>query len=318
MPTSPRSWLLLLPEIAGGHSSLRVRVWRRLREIGAVRLSTGAHLLPDGDDEREDFDWLLQEIRRGGGKAVVARISTLSGISDTEAIELFRRARDEDYREWSLELRAIRNALRAGSVREKREELATLRRHLMDIEKIDRFPGSSRESARRALASLEKSLTRAPAVAPKVGSRFDRRAYRNRAWATRPDPKSDRLACAWLVLRFIDPKARFRFATDPAAVRGAVAFDAPGAPFTHEGEDCTFEVLVRRFGIKDAGAAFVAEVIHDIDVKDGKFGNPATPGFARLLEGLRAVEKDDARRLQRGLSLFDLLAASGGAAPRRL
>ena len=266
-PAAP--WLLFLPEIPANRSSLRVRVWRRLREIGAIRLSTGAYLLRNGDDEREDFDWLLQEIRRGGGKAVVASVGALDGIREADAIDLFRRARDRAGRGWIRDLRAFR------------------------------------------------ALVRTRPLAPKAASRLDRGRYRNRVWVTRPDPKSDRLACAWLVLRFIDPKARFRFATDPASVREAVAFDAPGAPFTHEGEDCTLEVLMRRFSIKDAGPAFVAQVIHDIDVKDGKFGNAATPGFAKLLEGLRAVEKDDARRLQRALPLFDLLAASGAAAPRR-
>ena len=269
MKSRAASWLLFLPEIPANQSSLRVRVWRRLKEAGAIRLSTGAYLLRNGDDEREDFDWLLQEIRRGGGKAVVASVGALDGIPEAEAIGLFRRARDAAGPGWARDLRAFRTLVRTR-----------------------------------------------PLAAP-AAPRLDRRAYRGRVWVTRPDPKSDRLACAWLVLRFIDPKARIRFARDPATVHGAVAFDAPGAPFTHEGEDCTFEVFVRRFGIKDAGAAFVAEVIHDIDVKDGKFGHPATPGFAKILEGLRAIEKDDRRRLEQSLPLFDWLAASVGAAPRR-
>ena len=269
MTQRSRTWLLLLPEIPAKQSSLRVRVWRRLRETGAIRLSTGAYLLRNGDDEREDFDWLLQEIRRGGGKAVVASVGALDGIPEAEAIDLFRRARDADGPGWARDFRAFR------------------------------------------------TLVRTRPLATPTAPRLDRRAYRGRVWVTRPGPKSDRLACAWLVLRFIDPKARFRFAKDASLVRGAIAFDAPGAPFTHEGEDCTFEVLVRRFGIKDAGATFVAEVIHDIDVKDGKFGQAATPGFAKILEGLRAVERDDRRRLEQSLPLFDWLAASVGAAPRR-
>jgi hypothetical protein len=109
--------------------------------------------------------------------------------------------------------------------------------------------------------------------------------------------------------------ARIQFTPDPAKARGAVAFDAPGARFTHRGEDCTFEVLVKDFGIQGPGVALVAEVIHDIDVKDRKFARPETPGFAKLLEGLRATEKDDARRVERALPLFDWLAASSAGRP---
>ncbi len=243
-----RSWLLLLAEIPANRPVLRVRVWRRLRSLKAVRLSTGAFVLPVGDDEREDFDWLAEEIRRGGGKAVVAKVEELEGLS------------------------------------------------------------------RACVAALRRRGRTVPArVTPPLPSprRLDSRAFRGRVWVTRPDPKSDRLASAWLVRRFIDPKARFRFEPDPAKVSGAVAFDAPGAAFTHRGEDCTFEVLVKDFGVTEPGVALVAEVIHDIDVKDGKFARPETPGFAKLLEGLRSAEKSDRRRLEKALPLFDWLAASG-------
>ena len=248
MSRKPAAWLLFLAEIPANRPTLRVRVWRRLRAVRAVRLSTGAFLLPEGDDEREDFDWLAEEIRRGGGKAVVAKVDELEGLSRARVAALRRRGR-------SAPARVMR-----------------------------------------------------PTPTPR---RLDLRAFRGRTWVTRPDPKSDRLACAWLVRRFLDPKARLRFTPDPAAVRGAVSFDAPGARFTHRGEDCTFEVLVHDFGLQAPGLSLVAEVIHDIDVKDGKFGRPETPGFARLLEGLRAAEKDDARRVEKALPLFDWLAASG-------
>lgn len=247
MARKPAAWLLFLAEIPASRGALRVRVWRRLRAVRAVRLSTGAYVLPVGDDEREDFDWLGEEIRRGGGKAVLARVETLEGLSRARVAMLRRRG----------------------------------------------GPGPARETP--------------PPPPPR---HLDPRAFRGRIWATRPDPKSDRLASAWLVRRFLDPKARFRFAPDPARVRGAVAFDAPGARFTHRGEDCTFEVLAHDFGLREPGVGLVAEVIHDIDVKDGKFGRPETPGFAVLLDGLRTVERDDARRVERALPLFDWLSAS--------
>jgi hypothetical protein len=242
-----RAWLLFLAEIPASRPALRVRVWRRLRALKTVRVSTGAFLLPEGDDAREDFDWLGEEIRRGGGKALVAKVDLVEGLS-----------------------RAL---------------VAALRRR-----------------GRAAPARVAR-----PARPPR---RLDPRAFRRRTWVTRPDPKSDRLACAWLIRRVLDPEARFRFEPGPAKVPGAVTFDAPGADFTHRGEDCTFEVLVHDFCVGDPRVVLVAEVIHDIDVKDAKFGRPETPGFARLLEGLRAMEKSDARRIERALPLFDWLAAS--------
>ncbi len=247
-----RSWLLLLAEIPASRPTLRVRVWRRLRAIRAVRVSTGAFVLPEGDDQREDFDWLGEEIRRGGGKAVLALIGSLEGLSRARIAMLRRRGRQVPVRE---------------------------------------------------------------VAAPPAPRPLAPRAFQENVWATRPDPKSDRLACAWLIRRYLDSKARFRFAPDPARTPGTVAFDAPGARFTHRGEDCTFEVLVHDFGVREPGVALVAEVIHDIDVKDGKFGRPETAGFARILEGLRATEPDDARRVKKALPLFDWLAAS--AAGRR-
>ena len=247
MSKPPPAWLLFLAEIPADRPTLRVRVWRRLRAVQAVRLSTGAFLLPEGDDEREDFDWLGEEIRRGGGKAVVARVADIAGLSRARVAALRRRGR-------SAPARATQ-----------------------------------------------------PSPSPR-GLRP--RDFHGRVWVTRPDPKSDRLASAWLIRRFVDPKARIRFAPDPVRARGAVSFDAPGARFTHRGEDCTFEVLVRDFGFQDPGVALVAEVIHDIDVKDSKFGRPEAAGFAKLLEGLRAVERNDARRVEKALPLFDWLAAS--------
>jgi hypothetical protein len=247
MSRKPAVWLLFLAEIPASRPSLRVRVWRRLRAVQAVRLSTGAYVLPVGDDEREDFDWLGEEIRRGGGRAVVATVGALEGLSRARIAALRRRGRPTPVRE---------------------------------------------------------------VAAPPVPRPLDPHAFQIRVWATRPDPKSDRLACGWFIRRFLDPKARIRFVPDPARARGAVSFDAPGARFTHRGEDCTLEVLVRDFGLQTPGVTLVAEVIHDIDVKDGKFGHPETAGIARILEGLRASEPDDARRVEKALSLFDWLAAS--------
>lgn len=311
--TRPIAWLLLLPEISSSRGTLRVRIWRRLRELGSVRLTTGAYLLPDGNDEREDFEWLAQEIRANGGSALIARVSGLDGISDSEAIELFRQARAGDYREWMKDLASWAKARRRARS-DDRDGLAALRERLQQIEAVDRFPGVEQEKARSALGRMERQMSsRKPSVALRKSR--SRRDFQGKLWVTRPGPKVDRLASAWLIRRFIDRRARFRFSAEPLQVSGAIAFDAAGAPFTHRGDCCTFEVLAADFAIEAPSVHYMAEIVHDLDLKDKKFGRLASYGFAQVLEGLIASEKDSARRLEAALPLFDWLAAA--AEPER-
>jgi hypothetical protein len=129
-------------------------------------------------------------------------------------------------------------------------------------------------------------------------------------WVTRAGIKVDRMASAWLIRRFVDPDARFRFvagrAHDPAP--GEARFDMVAAEFGHEGDECTFEVLVRRLGLGDPGLRALGELVHDVDCKDGKFGRPETDGFALTVEAIAAAHRTDEARLARaGAWLDDLL-----------
>ena len=126
----------------------------------------------------------------------------------------------------------------------------------------------------------------------------------------------DRIASAWLVRRFVDPEARFAFtsATRHRPKAGEVRFDMFEAEYTHEGDRCTFEVLLARFALRDPGLDAIGEIVHDIDLKDEKYGRPETAGVLAVLEGLAATTRDDHARLERGAALFDgLYAALGGA-----
>ncbi len=123
------------------------------------------------------------------------------------------------------------------------------------------------------------------------------------------------MASAWLIRRFIDPKARFRF-VPPAGHRprlGEIRFDMFEAEFTHDGDHCTFEVLLRRFGLRDRALEGIAAIVHDIDLKDGKFGRPDTPGIERLIGGIVRAHPDDAARLVRSGAVFDALYSAGRA-----
>ena len=135
--------------------------------------------------------------------------------------------------------------------------------------------------------------------------------YQNRAWVTRKGIKVDRIGSAWLIRRFVDPAARFLF-VDPQQYRHAereLRFDMFEGEFTHQGELCTFEVLVRHFGLDEAAIAAVAEVVHDIDLKESKFQRPEAAGIAPLIDGIALRHSDDMRRLEEGAVLFDSLYA---------
>jgi len=308
MQSSP--WLFLIHQIPPTPAYLRVKVWRRLQRLGAVQVKSSVYVLPNTEQAREDFTWLLREITGEGGDALVCEVSLVDGLGDAQVEAMFRAARDEDY----AALARDANELAASAEAERAKPLAALarlRKRFAETASIDFHGAPGKRDAEAALAAAEARIRRADMPAPR--DLATREALRGRTWVTRAGVFVDRIASAWLVRRFIDPDARFRFVTEaryrPAP--GEVRFDMYEAEFTHEGDRCTFEALLERLGMgDDAALAAVAEVVHDIDLKDGKFGRPETPGIELLLAGLARAEPDDARRLERGAALFDALYAS--------
>ena len=161
------------------------------------------------------------------------------------------------------------------------------------------------------MSELERSF------APKAGraaasKRDDALAeLRGRTWVTRSGVKIDRIASAWLVRRFIDPAAIFSFVDPQRYTPGPrdVRFDMFEGEFTHIGDRCTFEVLLERSGAEDPGLRAIAEIVHDIDLKDAKFGRPEAPGLALVIDGIALGTSDDAKRLEEGARVLDALHA---------
>lgn len=134
-----------------------------------------------------------------------------------------------------------------------------------------------------------------------------------RTWVTRQDVHVDRIASAWLIKRFIDPKARFAFGE---AREGAVSFDTFEGEYTHEGDHCTFETLLQRFGLEqDDALRAIGEMVHDVDVKDGKFAREETPGFERVIAGIVKRNARDDARIERGAELLNDLYESMQLSP---
>jgi hypothetical protein len=283
-------WLLLIHQIPPEPGYLRVKVARWLHRIGAVALKNTVYVLPRGDEGQEDFEWVLREIREGGGEATVCEARFVEGLRDEDVVALFNEARNADYRALADEARAA-------------AELGHLRRRLEEIVALDFFRAPLRKAAESALSRLESRLrSDAPAVG---GPRPEE--YRGRTWVTRRGVHIDRMASAWLIRRFIDPDAKFLFVPgkgyEPRP--GELRFDMFRGEFTHEGDRCTFEVLVQRLRLADPALRPIAEIVHDVDLKDGKFEREEAPGLDRLVAGICMAHKEDDERLARAFGVFD-------------
>ena len=313
-PAEGERWLLLLHQLPAKPAYLRVKVWRRLQALGAVPVKNAVHVLPATAEAQEDFAWLRREIIEGSGEAMVCEARFVDGLSDREIQELFRQARDADYHALADEARALAASLEAAGSSEQRAEarrqLARLRTRLGQIVAIDFFGASGREVADGLLRGLEGELGAAEEALEPPAAAYGR--LEDRVWVTRQDVHVDRIASAWLIRRFIDPKARFKFvpAKGYAPRPGELRFDMFQAEFTHQGDRCTFEVLLGEVLVEGADPAdpalqVIAEIVHDIDLKDGKFGHPETDGIRTMIAALCAACDDDAKRLRRGAALLE-------------
>jgi hypothetical protein len=281
--------------------------------LGAVPVKNAVHVLPATAEAQEDFAWLRREIVEGGGEAMVCEARFVDGLSDREIRELFRQARDADYHMLADEARALATGLEALASSEQRAEahrqLARLRTRLGQIVAIDFFGAGGREVVDGLLGGLEGELGAAEEALEPPGHAYGR--LEDRVWVTRQGVHVDRIASAWLIGRFIDPKARFKFVPPKgyAPRAGELRFDMFEAEFTHQGDRCTFEVLLgevlAQADAPDPALQMIAEIVHDIDLKDGKFGHPETDGIRTMIAALCAAGDDDAERLRRGAALLE-------------
>jgi hypothetical protein len=312
-------WLLLIHQLPAKPAYFRVKVWRRLQAIGAVAVKNAVYALPCDEQTQEDFEWLLREIMEGGGEAVVCEARLIDGLSDEEVRALFNRARGEDYDEIAKEARSIAAELGDAPPPEKRAEakaqLARLKHRLAQVVAIDFFGAERRPPAEGLLAEIEERVAEPATPEPSVAASREIDALQNirgRTWVTRQGVFVDRIASAWLIRRFIDPQAQFKFvpAKGYQPESGELRFDMFEAEFTHQGDRCTFEVLLEQAGLDDPALRAIAEIVHDIDLKDAKFGRDEAVGIASLIAGIARAHPRDEDRLEQGFALFENLYAS--------
>jgi len=307
-----RSWLVLTHHVPPAPAYQRVKVRRHLHRIGAVALKNSVYVLPPGEDTREDFEWLGREIERNGGEATLCLASFLDDATDGRILAAFRAAREADYRSIAESARALHarteEDLMKGALPPTRTRGARLRRSLGAVVAIDFFGAPGRREAERAIAELE-GLAREGPVIRSAGAAPEIAPPRAGTWVTREGIKVDRMASAWLVRRFIDPAASFKF-VPPRGYRpreGEIRFDMFDGEFTHEDDRCTFETLLERFRLTEPALAVLGEIVHDIDCKDEKFGRAETVGVSALIDGITRGSADDDERLRQGTALFESL-----------
>jgi hypothetical protein len=308
-----RRWLILVHQLPPRPSNLRVRVWRRLQQVGAVVLRNSLYVLPSTEEAREDFNWVREEIVSSGGEVSVFEASTVDGYTDAELVQQFRAARNADYQALASDIRAAHSgsgSRRRGKTRRALErDLRRFRERLAAIRARDHFASPARADTERALADLEAHDGRQGR--PVSHARLAREDFKKRTWVTRPRPGIDRIASAWLIKRFIAPDAHFSFVSPQSASRnGQVPFDMPDVEFGHHGAHCTFETLMQRFGIADPAVTFVSHVVHDLDLKETRYAMPEGAAINRIVDGLRAAYADDHQLLVRGMEVIDALYRS--------
>jgi len=335
MPSAPKQeWILLIHQLPPKPTSLRVRIWRKLQKLGAVAIKNSVYVLPFNEKTHEDFQWLKQEVESSGGEATVFRAGSVEGATDDEIVAAFRKERDEEYAQLTAEMEGV-----AGTIREQKKgghlSAGRVSRHEADVEKLhaelerivaNDFFGARGSAAavaayERCRKALREALDRGRGKAkgtPRKGGALDLARYQGRRWVTRRNLHIDRLACAWLIRRFIDARPRFHFVAEGESIEDGIPFDMFGAELTHVGEDCTFETMLKRFGLeRDPALKEIAEIVHDIDLKDNKFNRLEAAGLNAVVRGLSELLKDDRKLIRQCGEVFEGLYALPSNRPEK-
>ena len=294
-------WLLLTFTLPSKRGSQRVEIWRKLQRYGTVPLGNSGYLLPNNPVNEERFQWLATAIRKYKGDASIVHVQSIDNLSTPQLVARFAEARAREYQELIRELQEFSSL---PPQKQSVGRLSRLRSRFQEIVEVDFFgsPLQKRVAELLSRADAARVATHKPepvAIRP--------RDYKNRVWVTRPRPGVDRSASAWLIRRFIDPKARFAFAPEDRVPPEAVPFDMfhHESGFGHRGDDCTFETLQKQFKIRDRRVGVISEIIHDADIADGKFGRKEGYGIDEVLKGWARQGLSDRELLDRGMQLIE-------------
>ncbi|MBU2538996.1 MAG: chromate resistance protein [Proteobacteria bacterium] len=312
-------WLLLIHQIPAKPTYFRAKIWRRLQQLGAVPIKQSVYAMPHKEQSLEDLTWIVKEITDGGGEATMIQARFIEGLSDQQVVGLFHAARGSDYEKIAAELRALRDEWHCQADESAsdcllgfRTRLEKIRKQFTDVVRIDFFKTPEQLQVHAALNDLETTFiehrSTEPAALEKSAGISE---LTGKTWVTRENVYVDRIACAWLIRRYADSDARFRFVASSrySPEPGEIRYDMAKAEYTHVMDKCSFEVMIERFGLTDPALAQVARVIHDIDLKDATFSLPETAGVQALFDGITATTDDDMERINQASTVLDNLLA---------
>ncbi|HET7499763.1 MAG TPA: chromate resistance protein ChrB domain-containing protein [Kofleriaceae bacterium] len=321
-PTREARWVLFMPTIPARPASVRVKIWRRLQAIGAIGLRGAVYALPNQEECVEVFEWLSRELRELGGQASICEARFLDESTDDDIERRFIDARNADYAEVAGAAKQLARKLGAKRISPERiaeitEQHARLVHRLGEITAIDFLDVPGREAVEGLLAAVARGLPRDGTTAREPLEEVPR--PRGVTWVTRTGVHVDRIASAWLIRRFIDPEARFKFVPANGYVPrdGELRFDMFEAEFTHIGDRCTFEVLAERMALREPALVALGEIIHDLDLRDDKFGREETAGVRSAIDGICTVARDDEQRIAAATPMLDGLYSHFSLRARR-
>lgn len=306
------SWLLLVISLPTEGATARMRIWRALKAQGCMALRDGAYLLPGGGEREQAMNQLADECIREGGNAWLMAVQPRSADEATAYRQLFDRSADyaELRKSWREANRSLGNLAAPELARLQRK----LQREYDALRSIDFFPADTSLEAEAAWIDLNRRIDRVlspdePHESAGAVARLDASQYQGRTWATRRRLWVDRVASAWLIRRFIDREARFRWLARPAdCPKSALGFDFDGATFTHVGDRVTFETLMASFGLEDdAALQRLAAMVHQLDA--GGEPVPEASGFEAVMAGARERLDDDDTLLAEMSNVLDSLYA---------
>jgi len=314
-PQQSKKWLLLIHQIPPKPNALRVKIWRRLQHVGAVAIKQSVYVMPFSEQSQEDLSWTLKEIIAGGGDGSIGKVRFAEGLTDEQIIALFQTARKSDYQKIIQDANTLLTDWSAGRIDPQDPvvrgpaQVLKLQRRFDEVAAIDFFQAPERWTAEMLIQDLTARLSGQPSNESAAIHKLD--GLRGKTWVTRKNLFVDRIACGWLIRRFVDQSAVFKFVdAEPYTPKpDQIRFDMFDGEYTHEGDRCTFEVMIKRFGLQDRGLVPLAEVIHDIDLKDARYDHAETAGFYAMLTGLAASQPNDDQRMTLGLQLIENLYA---------
>ncbi|MDA8429688.1 MAG: chromate resistance protein [Geobacteraceae bacterium] len=319
-----QEWLLFFYSVPSKPVSTRMKIWRMLVKTGAVQFKGSVYILPCNDDHYELYQWLVSTVTALQGEAAFVQVSRIEPMKNEEITKLFDQQREKDYQDIGSRLDELENKLAttakntvAANNNKFNGELNKFIKEFQDLGKIDFFASNTRKELEQRLKHVTEivtGLTRSQPVVPTIEIEKRHIAdYQGKTWVTRKRPFIDRMASAWLIKRFIDKTAAFGFIDEneiKGQAEGTIVFDMVGGQFTHAGENCTFEVLIEAFRLKDKALGIVAEIVHQLDLQDDRYRNPAAEGLREILDGIRKTVKDDHKALEKGMGIFDMLYAA--------